>query len=252
MKKFIKNLPYISGLIIILISILFLNIDAAISSFIGTLAQVFFVDKPIIFILSALVTALYVYLLVLFFIKIIQAYREKNSFSYYFIILVAIMALVFFVPNLILGIIFYLNNSAMISESVFLISFALNSFIIFVLSGCLFYFKKSKESFIVSKEKRKNILKMFTLNIGVSVIAFFVTFFTLQYIRPLDGGVFSGLISCLLILPFYKIWPNIIENEKYNKKTIFLSEQIIVTGLTVNIINFVYSVLVFIRIISTL
>ena len=113
MKKLIKNIPYVSGLIIILIPILFLNIDVALVSFIGMLNRIFFVDKPIVFILSTLVTVLYIYLLVLFFVKLIEAYREKNSFSYYFIHLIVLMVLVLLVPNLIFGIIIYLNNPTM-------------------------------------------------------------------------------------------------------------------------------------------
>ena len=252
MKKTIQ-MPYVSGLILILILILFSNIITAIQLFFRVLNQFLYSSQLIISIFNLLAIIYFIYLLVIFFTKSIKAYKEKNSFIFYFnhftASLILLIILLAFLGN-IAGFLIYPSYGLLPYGLLPILSLATSAIVFVLVFIFLFNFRKNKADFTISKEKSNKIIKLFSINILASIIAYAITNYISFYFSPLSYKILCSLISILLIIPFYKIWKEIINDEKYNKISIFLSTQIIITNLVLVIISITYMSLVILKIIN--
>lgn len=236
--KITNNKSYISGLVLIAALILFSNIGVAIQYFFRILSRLFL--DPVEFIplfLCLLIIICFGYLSVAFFITAIRAYKERNSFLFYFnhftALLIMLFCLLNFCVTLIASFLSYGFSTIVIVGLLFQLIFLALEIIL------LFNLRKNQHEFLLSKDKLKNIIKLFILNILASVVAYIIINYIYQYFALLNYRILTGVISVILILPFYGLWKKIIGTEKHCKPVIFLSFQIIITNLIMAIISII-------------
>lgn len=244
-NKFLKSFSYISGLIILFLPILFLSLHKIFLVDLTMLKNIILLNPLWLTLLDLSVKVAYVYLIILFFIKFVRIYREGNSFAFYLNHFIVSSLLFLAVFNLI-GLLFILQNEY---ETPF---FVVPVFVIanLLLVICLRSFNKTKGRFSLSKQKRSVFLKLMLVSVSFSFLAYLVSSLLGQYLFIVPIFILLSFLSCLFVLPFFRMWKEAIDDEKYNKVKVFFSTQIIITSLVTVIINAVYSALLLFRIIN--
>lgn len=248
MKKYLKNFPSISGLIILFTPLFLLSLHKIFLVDLDMLKNTILLNPIWFSLLDFLIQATYVYLIVLFFIKFVKIYKEGNGFVFYLNHFIA-YSLLFLAASNLVGVIFFLQNRYEIALYLAVIVFGslviINSLLIlFILS-----FRRIKDRFNLSKEKWHSFLKLILVSVSFSVLAYLVSGLVGQYLFMIPSFILLNFLSCLFVLPFFKIWKKAIGDEKYNKVKVFLSTQIIITSLTLVIYNTIYSALLLLGVI---
>lgn len=248
--KFVKKLPYISGLVIIFIPLMAAEINGFFQ-FPKSIIRLFS-SNPIVAVASLIMLIFYLYLFINFFIKFIQAYKDKNAIVYYFNKLIIYLIIIFCFIAFSGGIYFYLSNPMVAPKPLLITSTIFNAGTLIFLLACLFYHNKLKNDFIISKDRFKNIAKLFALFFLSTILAYVIGSSDLFLVFQSTLGVAIPFIfiSCLLILPFYKIWNRAVDSKKYNNWAMFLSAQVIISNILLYVLTAFYMLLVLFKIVS--